>query len=274
MLSSASVTAVMCVLVAAWVALQMLFLSDISQARAQDRLYAEFRAEAAAATAPIGPGTEPGAPVALLRVPSLGIEQVVVEGTASGDLLAGPGHLRSSVLPGQAGTSVVMGRGTTYGAPLADIGELLEGDRIQVVTGQGQITFKVLGVRRAGDVLPQPRPSDAARLVLVSGEGQGRLGALTSSEVVYVDAEAAEAFPTPTGYAPVVPEPEEPMGTEPGAVPLLALCLGALLAVTIGVIAARQRFHPALVWVISTPVVVAVAWATTDVVMRLLPNLL
>lgn len=64
------------------------------------------------------------------------------------------------------------------------------------------------------------------------------------------------------------------MGTEPGAMPLLALCLGLLLAVALGVLAARQRFHPALVWVISTPVVIASAWVTTDVVMRLLPNLL
>ena len=55
---------------------------------------------------------------------------------------------------------------------------------------------------------------------------------------------------------------------------LLALCLGLLLALTFGVIAARQRFGAALVWVVTTPVVLAVAWLTTDVVMRLLPNLM
>jgi sortase A len=46
----------------------------------------------------------------------------VVEGTASSDLLDGPGHLRSTVLPGQVGTSVVMGRAKTYGAPFGAIG--------------------------------------------------------------------------------------------------------------------------------------------------------
>ncbi len=65
------------------------------------------------------------------------------------------------------------------------------------------------------------------------------------------------------------------MGTESGAVmPLLTLCLGLLLALTLGVVAARQRFPAALVWVVTTPVVIAVAWFTTDVVVRLLPNLM
>ena len=86
---------------------------------------------------------------------------------------------------------------------------------------------------------------------------------------------AEEAFPTPAGLPRVVPDPELAMGTESGAVmPLLTLCLGLLLALTLGVIAARQRFSAALVWVVTTPVVIAVAWLTTDVVVRLLPNLM
>jgi sortase A len=43
---------------------------------------------------------------------------------------------------------------------------------------------------------------------------------------------------------------------------------------TFGVIAARQRWSAALVWVVATPVVIALSWGTTDVVMRLLPNLI
>ena len=70
-------------------------------------------------------------------------------------------------------------------------------------------------------------------------------------------------------------ESEQAMGTEAGSfMPLLTLCLGLLLALTLGVIAARQRFGAALVWVVTTPVVITVAWFTTDVVMRLLPNLM
>ncbi len=271
-----STTSVMCCLVAGWMIAQMLYLGGLSQERAQDRLYAELRSELAAGTAPIGPVTEVGRPVATLSIPHIGVEQVVVEGTASGDLLTGPGHLRNTVLPGQLGTSAVFGRARTYGAPFARIGELVPGDQVNVVTAQGSVRFRVIGVRRAGDPLPQPRPEDAARLVLVSAEASGsRLPSLSPGNVVYVDAEADEAFDTPAGLPLVVPDPEQAMGTESGAVmPLLTLCLGLLLALTFGVIAARQRFSTALVWVVATPVVVAVAWLTTDVVMRLLPNLL
>lgn len=274
--SLVSTTSVMCFLVAGWMVAQMLYLGGLAQDRSQDALYAGFRAELASGTAPIGPVTDVGAPVATISIPRLGVEQVVVEGTASGDLLAGPGHLRNTVLPGQLGTSAVFGRARTYGAPFARIGELEPGDRVDVVTGQGEKRFRVIGVRRAGDPLPQPRPDGAARLVLVSGEAaEGRLPSLSPGEVVYVDAEADEAFDTPAGLPRVVPDPEQAMGTEAGAVmPLLTLCLGLLLALALGVIAARQRFGTALVWVVATPVVLAVAWLTTDVVMRLLPNLM
>lgn len=274
--SVVSTTSLMLCLVAGWMLAQMLYLGGIAQDRAQDDLYAQFRGELAAATAPIGPVTEVGAPVALLAIPHLGLEQVVVEGTASGDLLTGPGHLRNTVLPGQLGTSAVFGRASTYGAPFARISELVLGDQINVTTAQGTQRFSVIGVRRAGDPLPQPRPEKSARLVLVSGEASGaRLPSLSPGRVVYVDAEAKKAFDTPAGLPRVVPDPEQPMGTESGAVtPLLALCLGLLLALTLGVIAARQRFGAALVWVVTTPVVISVAWLTTDVVMRLLPNLM
>ncbi|RYC05708.1 sortase [Nocardioides zhouii] len=274
--SAISTTSIMCCLVAGWMAAQMLYLGGLAQDRSQDRLYSQFRGELAAATAPIGPVTEVGAPVATLAIPRLGVHQVVVEGTASGDLLTGPGHLRNTVLPGQLGTSAVFGRARTYGGPFARLGELATGDQITVTTAQGGKRFSVIGVRRAGDPLPQPRPDGAARLVLVSGEASGsRLPSLSAGGVVYVDAEAAQAFDTPAGLPRVVPDPEQVMGAESGAVmPLLVLCLALLLALTLTVIAARQRFGAALVWVVATPVVLAVAWLTTDVVMRLLPNLM
>lgn len=269
-----STTATMLALVATWAAVQMLFLGGLSQQREQSALYDQFRGELAAATAPMGPVTPLGDPVALLSVPHLGLEQVVIEGTASSDLLVGPGHLRSTVLPGQVGTAVVMGRAKTYGAPFGTIADLRPTDTIRVVTAQGAKQFSVIGVRRAGDPLPQPRPEGAARLVLVGAEGSGRFADLTPGEVVYVDAQAEKGFAAPAGLPTAVPDPEQPMGTEPGALPLLALRLGLLLAVTLGVMAARQRWSAAIVWVITTPVVIALAWQTTDVVMRLLPNLL
>lgn len=264
----------MLALVSLWVLLQMLWLGGVSQGRAQDLLYDELRAELAAATAPIGPDLPVGAPVALLEAPAIGLEQVVVEGTASGDLLAGPGHRRDTVLPGQVGVSVVYGRASTYGGPFGDLTKLRAGDTVTVVTAQGEKAFAVLGVRREGDPLPQPIAPGAARLTLVTAEGTGRLAALSPGETTYVDAEAKEGFPAPARPAVAVPASEGAMGRDPGALPLLSLCLAALVALTLGVVAARQRWSAVLVWVIASPVALALAWMSTDVVMRLLPNLL
>lgn len=268
-----STSATMAALVTLWMALQLLVLGGVAQERSQSLLYDEFRAEVAAATASVGPVTEPGAPVALIQVPRLGLQQVVVEGTASGDLLAGPGHLRNTVLPGQAGASVVFGRAATYGSPFRDLDRLEPGDRIEVTVAQGRVAFTVRAVRRSGDPLPQPLAAGRARLTLVTAEGHGRLRAIAPGEALYVDAEADSAFPAPSGLPPTVPESEKPMGTDTGVLPLLALDLALLLALTLGVIAARQRWSLVHVWVVATPLAIALAWVTTDGVMRLLPNL-
>jgi sortase A len=267
-----STTATMVAIVCLWVAGQLLFLSGFSEERAQDLLYREFRVDVASATAPIGPVTPVGDPVALLSIPRLGVSQVVVEGTASGDTLAGPGHLRKTVLPGQAGTSVVMGRAATYGAPFGDLDKLRVGDDIDVVMAQGEVHYEVVTVRRAGDPYSQPLAAGGARLTLVTAEGSGRLASLTPSSVLYVDADAAKGFIPPSGLPETVPDPELVMHSDHGAFPLLALHLALLLAVTLGVVAARQRWSAQLVWVVATPVALALAWSTTDVVMRLLPN--
>jgi len=48
--------------------------------------------------------------VALLSIPAIGISaMVVVEGTTPENLTLGPGHLRDTPLPGQAGISVIFG---------------------------------------------------------------------------------------------------------------------------------------------------------------------
>lgn len=263
----------MLAIVSLWMAAQALFLGSLSEHRAQELLYDQFRTELAGATAPLGPVVPVGDPVAVLTIPSIAVQQVVVEGTASGDTLAGPGHRRDTVLPGQAGTAVVYGRAASYGAPFRDLGDLSAGDEIEVVMAQGELTFTVDGVRRAGDPLPQPAPEGAARLTLVSAEGAGRLAALAPRQTIYVDATAPKAFPAPPGRPSAVPESEQAMAADPGALPLLALCLALLVALTLGVIAARQRWSAALVWVVASPLAIALSWASTDVVMRLLPNL-
>ncbi|MEV5001197.1 class E sortase [Nocardioides sp. LML1-1-1.1] len=268
--SVSTMIALLCV----WALLHVLVLAQVSHARAQDLLFREFRVQLAAATAPIDGSAEPGSPVAILRIPRLDLEQVVVEGTAPGDLFAGPGHRRNTVLPGQVGTSFVYGRAATYGAPFGHLDELKPGDRVEVTMGQGEVDFTVLGLRRSGDPRPQPAKAGAARLTLVSAEGAGRLSGLRPGEAIYVDAEASKGFASAGGTTSAVPESEEVMAR--GVESLPSVCLGLLLLIvlTLGVIAARLRWSVGLVWVVAAPVAIALAWFTTDAAMRLIPNLI
>jgi len=270
-----STAGTMVAIVCLWVVGQMLFLSSFEENRSQELLYRDFRVAIAGdpnIVPPIGPTEPVGSPVALLRIPRIGVSQVVVEGTASGDTLAGPGHLRKTVLPGQAGTSVVFGRAATYGAPFRDLDRLKVGDTIDVVMAQGEVDFTVVNVRRAGDPYSQPLPAGGARLILATAEGSGPLASFTPGSVLYVDADAPKGFVPPPGLPAAVPDPEQIMHSDHGAFPLLALHLALLLAATLGVVVARQRWSAPLVWIVAAPVAVALAWSTTDVVMRLLPN--
>lgn len=259
---------------AAWAVLQVLLLGGLSHARAQDVLRSELREQLAAQTAPTGGVIEPGSPVALLAIPTLGLEEVVVEGTAASDTMAGPGHRRDTALPGQVGVSIVYGRATAYGAPFRAVPLLREGDGIVVTTAQGEFTYRVDGVRREGDPLP-PVPADGgARLTLVTTEGSGPLAALTQFTSVYVDATlVGDAAVGPAGRPATIPEAEKAMNGDLGALPVLVLALQGLLLGVVGAALLRGRLPGRAVWVLAGPVVAAFAWWSTDTAARLLPNL-
>jgi len=257
-----------------WFLLQALVLGAVTHQRAQTELYSQLRLTLADGTAPTGGAIEPGQPVALLTIPALHVHEVVVEGTSSVDTLGGPGHRRNTVLPGQAGTAVVMGRASTYGAPFRNVADLRAGDRITTTTALGTSTFTVDRVRRTGDPLPR-RAAGTGRLTLVSAEGIGPLAALRPRETIYVDATLTSALlPSVAGRPATVPASEAEMGTDRSALPMVVLGLGALVVLVFGCFRAAGRWRPVLVWTVAAPVVVATTWWATDVVMRTLPNLM
>lgn len=259
-------------LVVAWFLAQLMFLGGIEQGRAQDRLYDQFRSQLAAATAPTGGIIAPGAPVAVMTIPSLGWEQVVTEGTSAGTLLDGPGHRRDTVLPGQAGVSLVYGRSSTFGAPFAPILADGAGTKMTVVTGQGTATYTLGAVRRAGDPMPPAPSGTASRITLVTSDGSS---ALTPGNVVYVDATSTgETFAAPPGRLNAIAPSETAMAADRSVMPALALSLGALALATVGVLVARRRFGLARTWLVGAPVIVALAWLSADLTSYLLPNLL
>ena len=85
-----------------------------------------------------------GKPLAVLDIPKVRLDnKVVVEGVGREELRKGPGHVPSTVLPGQDGTFGVSGHRTTYGAPFYRLNELAKGDNITVVTREAVYTYTV-----------------------------------------------------------------------------------------------------------------------------------
>jgi sortase A len=259
-----------------WSLVYGLGISALQEHRSQTELYAAFRQQLAEETAPLGGIIAPGSPVGLIDAPAAGLNgTVVVEGTSSGDLRLGPGHLRGTPLPGQPGTSYLFGRSVTFGGPFRHASALAPADPITVTTGQGTFQFVVEDVRRAGDPLPPSLPENAGRLTLVTSEGSGWRNGWAPSHLVYVDARlVGSAKPAPVGAPLAVPGPETAMQWDSRALVPLAFWLELLLAVVVAAVWGRARWGTWQVWLVGLPVLVAVLAGLTATAARLLPNLL
>jgi len=82
-----------------------------------------------------------GEPIGDIRIPVIGINQVVVEGTNTPDLRKGPGHYVGTPLPGQAGNAAIAGHRTTYGHPFYNLDSVKIGDPIVLTTLQGIFVY-------------------------------------------------------------------------------------------------------------------------------------
>jgi sortase A len=157
------------VVILAFVAYQ-LFGTSIAEQRSQSELSQQFSSSVVKAAAPTGrsslrqPSPEPasgtvataaessprsspgpetlpsvptGEAIDHLKIPAIGVDKFVVEGTAEGDLSEGPGHYKGTALPGQVGNVGIAGHRTTYGAPFFRLGELKTGDLIYLTDLSG-----------------------------------------------------------------------------------------------------------------------------------------
>ncbi|HEV2636365.1 MAG TPA: class E sortase [Actinocrinis sp.] len=240
-------------------------LSGLAEQRDQTVLYKTFAGRLALATAPVGPAAQ-GSPVAIVAIPALGISHlVVVEGTTSNDLTAGPGHLRSTVLPGQGGVSVVFGRVAGFGAPFAHLMRLNRGDRITVTTGQGVATYTV---ESFGTSAKPPPDHTANRLVLETGDN-----ALVPQSAVEVSADLISIVQPSPGGLPELSAPENQLAGDPGDLDTLLLWSQALLFASVGATVAANRWNRWATYLCATPVVLTLTWLIYENLAALLPNL-
>jgi sortase A len=79
-----------------------------------------------------------------MRIPKLGVEVLVVEGTTPAALRAGAGHYVETPLPGEAGNVAIAGHRTTYGRPLNRMDELGPGDVVELETPFAIHTYRAV----------------------------------------------------------------------------------------------------------------------------------
>ena len=243
-------------------------LSGVQEARSQAILYTRLQAQLAqigGIVAPLGP-TTPGTPIAVLNIPSIGIhDMVMVEGTSPENLTLGPGHLRDTPFPGQAGVVEIYGRRATFGGPFAHLDELRPGAFIETITGQGESTYTVAAVGNSKERIVDPAPN---KLLLFTASSP-----VIPSYYVEVDAHLTTAPRPSAGVAHQINAPELVLAGDDGALVLTwTWALALVLVSAVGTIAAL-RWSPWAAYLVTVPVALAVLWNLYQNLSALLPNL-
>lgn len=257
---------------------ELTLLGGLRHDRDQASNFGVLRQQLAEGTAPVAPADEAnrplpaGTPVAIIEIPRLGVNEVVVEGTTSRTLRSGPGHRRDTVLPGQVGTSVILGRQAAYGGPFGSIDKLRTGDEIIATTGQGRHTFTVLGTRRAGNPLPPPPPAGTGRLILTTADG----ASYRPTDVLRIDAQlTSPAQPTPAQLPPRSLPANEATGVgDTSTLAWIVLWSAALVAGAVSTVWVRYRTGPWQAWIIGLPILITLGLNLLDDTTALMPNLI
>ena len=245
----------------------VVFLSAFSESRAQSGLQRHFASILANAQAPVGGRIATGTPVARLDIPAIGLHQIVVEGTGADQLRKGPGHVPVSPLPGQAGNSVIAAHALAYGGPFGSIGTLRAGDTVRVLTGEGQVTYRVTGKVTV--------PASDTRLFQATRDN--RLTLVTSanlwgsSRTVVTARLIGKPQLAPAGRPTVLHAAQGGLAGGGGAGPALALWLELLLVVAVITVVAYRRLPRWSAYVITTPIALAGLWLVYTTLGRLLP---
>jgi sortase A len=239
-------------------------ISAIQEGRDQSTSYATLRGQLSNAVAPLG-ATTPGSPVAILNIPAIGIENmIVVEGTSPENLELGPGHVRSTPLPGQAGVSEIFGRRATFGAPFGRLGELQRGDKVIVITGQGRASYTVVARGDSRHLVEDPNPN---RLLLFTA-----CSAVIPTTYCYLDAELTTASQQDPGGRPAITSAETPLSGDPSALVMTMVWAIALVMISVAGTVAAARWSPWLAYLASAPLALAVLWNLYQSLAALLPN--
>ena len=241
--------------------------TGLTHDRAQKSLRAKVARDLAATftTTTSPPSTVPGAPTtsappatvpaalvegdwaALINIPRIGLDQVVVEGVGVEDLKQGVGHYPDTKMPGEKGNAALAGHRTTYGAPFNKLDDLVPGDEIMVTTRSGSFKYTVAEKKIVTpETVEVLDPSTDNRLTL------------TTCHPKYSAEQRLIVVAVLQG--PPVNEPVVPAGTTPTTSPPRSTELAAGLDRP-GLSGAGAANRPAIAWGIIAACIWLAAWA-------------
>jgi len=259
--------------------LNLMLLSGLQQAIAQTQLRDQFAEQLKEGIAPVSEGTfedvllADGDPVARIEIPAISVSEIVVEGTSAGILKKGPGHRRDTTLPGQPGVTVIMGRMAAYGGPFARIQELVPGEAIAIITGQGEHIYRVIGVRYAGDLSPTPPSAGQGRLILETARGIP----FAPSGIIRVDAELVSttqpAGPRQTSFWHLAAADIE-LASDTRTVWALVFALQFFVVAEVCAVYSLRLVGRTKTWVVFAPILLLAGLLVADQLTLLLPNLM
>ena len=90
---------------------------------------------------------KPGQAIGRIKIPRMGLNIVVVQGTDESSLEKGPGHYLATDLPGQGQLIYIAGHRTTYLAPFSHIDQLRKGDLITIEMPYATFVYRDTGYR-------------------------------------------------------------------------------------------------------------------------------
>ncbi len=112
-----------------------------------------------------------------IKIPAIGVDVVVVEGTTASALRAGAGHYVQTPLPCAVGNVGIAGHRTTYGKPFHDLNKLHPGDKVVLETPVGECTYLLdkqpFSVRPTDVGVLNPDPAHPSTLTLTTCDPPG-----------------------------------------------------------------------------------------------------
>lgn len=86
-----------------------------------------------------GTGAASRTSIALLAIPSIGVDVVVVDYYQYADLEAAVGRMRNSSQIGTDGSAVIVGHRTGFGSPFRDLDDVALGDQLEITQRNGSV---------------------------------------------------------------------------------------------------------------------------------------